>query len=283
MTIDDDDDSESFYTDDQLSARAQAKKLVRNWRITAVGSRPRDFMVRDLLIASHLRDGRQRLLRHYSKECAPWMGVRTIGVPPKLRKSACQLSALHYLHAMQLFQIVDRATKHERAIIRRLLQCWPTGLLVAKRGPSPRTGKDVCRLARLCPFCFSRQVTRLYQRLDVALEPYQDRTFVLARLNIPGDLFTNRFPTRLDDRCAFVRHRVGSALVDRVRKLGADGGLVTFVVGPRKSTDSEMELLATKSDLEFDFRIAVLGSIAAPTSLLRDLHHRNAPLFAIIR
>jgi hypothetical protein len=255
----------------------EARQLVERWKIIAIGNRPIDHMGRDLLIASHQRDSRQKIFRRLCSRPPGWVGRRTLRIPDDRRDLACRVTVVHYLHCLRLCQLYDHANDSQRCVIGRLLRCWPIGILVDWRGPGRRFQHDVCGLARLCPFCFVRRVMALYDSLHTVLRPQAQDLFVLARLKVPDELFAPSPQFALEQQCRFVRHQIGAALLEQLKQLGADGGLVAFLVGPRLSRPWYRNEMTSEPQAGFEFNLSVLGRIVRPTPELELLMRVGAP------
>jgi hypothetical protein len=103
----------------------------------------------------------------------------------------------------------------------------------------------------------ARRVVKLYDRLHAAIGLDENDVYLTARLTISDDLFDPNVGFSMYDRCRFVRTCVGNAVVDEMRTLGADGGLITFLVGPRRLQSSNRD--------GFDYELGVLGRITHAT------------------
>ena len=213
-----------------------ARAAVEQWLIQDVGRRPRDFMARDLLVASLLRDPRQWLYRCLSADLPAWIGRHIADIGDKrLRKVACQIAALHFVHAIHLHRLSENLDEPHQAIVARLQQCVPYGLLLNRSGYGPPDGRDICDLARQCPWCLARRVTEVYERLHALHREDIPGVFFVARVNLSDEAFAVSGTLTLREQCRLVRERLGTALIRDARAIGAEGGLVTFAVGPRLS------------------------------------------------
>ena len=251
------------YFDDTPTVRP----LVENWRITSVGNRPTDHLARDLLFASCQRDPRLWRLRKMFANKPLWMCRDVFTLCVHEQAMAVKYRALHFEHLRHLNSIAPSATEYERRLIDRLCNCWPYTVEVEWAGPGDKSPRDVCKMARQCPFCFARLVVDLYHRLRQG--PCPDRThklFVLGRLSLSDELF-DRDQRHVDprDRCKFVRKQIGNYLVSFAKSIGVEGGLISFQVGPQlyenrvwREGSAEFE-----SQEGFRYELAVLGEVTA--------------------
>ena len=79
-----------------------ALDAVLDWKFVALGRRPEDYMGRDLLLATLVRDGRKGLFHRLTGEPESWVVERAAHLPGKKQPAAVQLTALDYLHRRQL-------------------------------------------------------------------------------------------------------------------------------------------------------------------------------------
>ena len=143
---------------------------VKAWRIVDVGRRPLDFLMRDNLFGSLIRDPRafefQRLLRRPE----PWMEETLSHLAPGKARQALPVVVLDYVHKRllaSLFCPADTGRPFEETIeeFGRLWACPPTGALLEKRTGRGKAKMLLCGAKRLCPWCHSREVVRLYEAL----------------------------------------------------------------------------------------------------------------------
>jgi hypothetical protein len=164
------------YHPDPDLVRAQ----VCRWRLTALGDRPVDHVGRDLLLASLLRDRRNRRFRGLTRYPLPWMEERVAHLDHHHRRSAIQLTALDFLHRTQLGEIwyhygyesrdgpADREWLRSglgSETVRSLAACRPYGAEVAWAGEKVRSCDFTCGLGHICPWCHGRSVVALYKKL----------------------------------------------------------------------------------------------------------------------
>jgi hypothetical protein len=186
----DDPEEEVPWLDD--SGDLSPEKGVLDWSITAVGSRPEDFLARDLMLASLLRNPKPRGFHYRCMEPDYWAEHTVSRLPPRHQQQVRQHLALHYCHRRQLASLLPEAISSGQQgdpvqydLLRRLWRCWPYGVQVQWTGDGERTNQDVCELAWLCPWCFARRVSRLYKQLHTALSGSSDRThLVLCRIHV---------------------------------------------------------------------------------------------------
>jgi hypothetical protein len=239
-----------------------ARAAVEQWPIKAVGKRPVDFLARDLLIASLFRDPQQWLFRCLSATPPSWIGRHTSGIDGALRKQANQISAVHFLHAHHLQNLCTNLGEPHQAIVTRLLRCLPSGFLIDWNGPGRFYQRDVCDLARVCPWCLARRVVDLYGRLQNAWHSTgAQAAYFLARIRLSDEAFAVSPDLSLRDRCQLVRKRLGLALIQDARAVGAEGGLTTFTVAPKLSSKWTGEKVDPDPNAGFEFRMSLLGRI----------------------
>lgn len=170
---------------------------VEDWAITVIGSRPKDYAARDLLLGSLFRDPRPRGFHRLCLKPKRWMGTMVKGLETAQQEQGLQFVALHYLHRLKLLDMLPEARTQAEAghpeeynMLRRLWRCWPYGAGVEWRGEGDRTERDVCRLAWLCPWCFARNITRLNEELYEALPaPGPRKYLVLTKSQILSPAF----------------------------------------------------------------------------------------------
>ncbi|OAI55005.1 hypothetical protein AYO44_13710 [Planctomycetaceae bacterium SCGC AG-212-F19] len=241
-----------------------AQEAVANWRITAVGNRPRDHMGRDFLFGSLFRDYRPTMFSRYAKEPPEWM-LPLVNHLPAHRDQllATQHVILHYLHRQHLLEQVN--TAHEPPVelvngefefydsfqpgrpyhppvgdsecreLARMWRCWPYGVQTEWLGPGVRTERDVCGLSWLCPWCLARRVVELHDRLQrTVMRKAAGKHLVMLRANLPA----NQIRGRSDHGCLwrseidYVRRHFGTKLRTLAASLGVRDGLLTYQAGP---------------------------------------------------
>jgi hypothetical protein len=172
---------------------------VPEWRVTAVGQRPQDWIARDLIFGSIYRTrAAARLNRHireYRESAPDWVSLQLSHLPPPEKQSAIPLLA--YLEEWHNFlnTLIDPRDSAEdedlnadgRPTPRRLRACWPVGALVdwAGEGPAPR--RKVCNRPQACPWCYARHILDLYEKLRQGplRQPRPGRYLVQVSMSLP--------------------------------------------------------------------------------------------------
>jgi hypothetical protein len=119
------------WRDIDLPGAQAGRQAVADWQIISVGRRPIDYMGRDLLIGSWLRDGRLWPMRRFSNSCPQWAGEMTLELrsKPVLRKQAIQVIGANFLQMAHLARMKEMADGAQaEVLIERLSSCWPYGL-----------------------------------------------------------------------------------------------------------------------------------------------------------
>lgn len=236
---------------------------VQNWRIVAVGHRPEDYMGRDLLLGSLMRDERPRAFQWMSKKPLAWMNEMVTHLPVRDQKQALQFLCLHLLHRENLARLLDRF-RFSAQWLRRLWRCRPCGVLTEWVGRADwRTERDICGLHWLCPWCFCRRATKLYERLNQGpLRNSEGRYLVRAKASVTaleikrGDAIKRwveqhgidhemglpwdmRATIVQRDQFAFVRGDLGAMFRCEAAKLGVTDGLLFHQVGPHRTAQGQ--------------------------------------------
>lgn len=166
---------------------ADVMRQVEGWHILALGRRPRDFMARDLIVGSLLRDerpaGLHQRLRAYARKRPDWLEDAVGHLPGPAQKQAVQLLTVQFFHQRALAKLREYEDPGDD-VMDRLQRCWPVGALVEWRGAGTRTPADVCRLPRACPWCFARLAQDVYDRAAAALARTADPSTYLVQLNL---------------------------------------------------------------------------------------------------
>lgn len=263
-------------------------EAVLQWRVTAVGNRPQDHLARDLLHGSLLRDRRPRLYHGNVRQPPGWVLGAVEHLPPEVQKQAVEHVALHFLHRWHLARVCPRLLgpggASEGMEADRVWRCWPYGVEVRWDGPGRRTPKDVCGLARLCPWCHGRKALALHRRIEQGpLAGVTGGHLVLARATIWSESMGDRIgsgrfwqnpggpgphwylqenvllPPNFNrvlfpEYVRYVREEVAGDLVRQATGFGVRGGLVAYQVGPHL-TDEGLR--------QFRHELALLGELPA--------------------
>lgn len=244
--IDDiEDDLGVRYGKATLEFGACARNAVRPWKVDAVGNRPADWITRDLLFSPGNWDKRLWMFRSLSGDKAPtWIREGTSRWAPRLQKVVRKVRAFHFIHAHHTLQMRQHAIGNENIQaadqLEAVLRCWPQGVQVSWQGDGRRSERDVCQRSWLCPFCYARNIGKLYQRLNQVLslgDPSRYLLFVtvqcaeeeLSGLWEDGQGTENFTP---DERLTQTILEARTQLVDRLRDVGCRGGLVASQLVP---------------------------------------------------
>jgi hypothetical protein len=230
-------------------------------------------MGRDLLIGSWQRDLRLRQYRRHFKDPPGWVLEMIEQVPREFRHQAMQLLLLQFEHRRHLAQLMENT---DGAILRRLRRMWncpPYGMLHEKVETTGRTRFQTCDLQRQCPWCLVRNAILLYRRIEAG--PWHvpgDRVLVLASVRLDDELLSEAgFST--DDRIRSVRRQLAPQLIKFAANLGVDGGILTYLVGPRRFSENEWdhgEVVGPSYWRGFDYYLSVLGEVGQRLGLLRQ-------------
>lgn len=243
-----------------------AKESLAQWKIEAVGRRPQDFFVRDLLHSSLLRDRRPRFFHRYYDRPGKWMSALVEHLPSEDQAAAVAHVALHFLHRRQLVAlyqrwletpIAERQTDPDYRQIYRLWECEPTGVLLSWNDPNGSIRSNFqCGIPRLCPWCHARRALDLHRRLQKGpMKDLRGKFLVQARIEVIGEemgldddwleavltgqdvyqgLTEDDENVYLLDRrhTTFMRDRLGRVLLREAEALGVRGGFLSYHVGP---------------------------------------------------
>jgi hypothetical protein len=130
-----------------------------------------DHIGRDVIFGSLDRDHRLRWYHELRREPPDWLvcEARRIfrnleyTVSPKLVVKHLLLQALHYRHLAILAETTQEWSQAQRALWTGLVRCRPVGLLMEWAGRAARPHDHPCWRNRVCPWCHSRKVVKLYR------------------------------------------------------------------------------------------------------------------------
>jgi hypothetical protein len=269
----------------------------QEWAITAIGQRPIDHAGRDLLFGSLFRDPRPKGFHWYVRKPKGWMSDLVNHFPSlQDQQHALQMVVLQFLHRRKLCDLLPEArlsaesgSLDEYNLLRRLWRCWPFGAQVEWQERGDRSERDVCGLAWLCPWCFARKVTALYELLGQCVKPARttmrylllaktqmfspppDPSWVRSLVQHHGVRSSGSWPWWMVDlgnhSHTNFRRQLRQAEVkmscDRREELrqwakdqGVDGGLVTYQVGPDLYSDNNHDYSCFRQES------ALLGEVA---------------------
>ena len=261
----------STAIDDPVETDPQAATVA--WRIKAVGRRPRDYMGRDLLIGSWQRDLRFRRFRRHFKDMPEWVLEMTSSVPHDRRHQAVKLLLVQYEHRQHLATLMEQADGLDLRRLQRIWRCPPYGMQHTRAGDQSRGVFRTCDLQRQCPWCVARCAIELYDRLEAG--PWQspgDRLLVLVTLKL-DDQELSEAGYSPDDRIRSVRRDASVQLPKFADAIGVDGGIITYLIGPRRFSETEWsggEVVGPQYFRGYDYFITVLGEVGQRRDLLRQ-------------
>jgi hypothetical protein len=206
----DSDEYENCQTPWATELGYNAKKSVKDWVIRGVGKRPHDFIARDVLFGSLFRDHRVPWFHRYVRCPSQWMQEIVRDLPDECRLPALEYLALHYQHKLHLARMVEMADKEfgedskEMKTIGRLWKCTPSTVMVARSKPrSWCIPMQSCGLYHLCPWCFARKVTVLYDCIRTnVLADVAGKHLLLAKMTYAEPLFGRGEEYRVEDVCS---------------------------------------------------------------------------------
>ncbi len=252
-----------------------ARQEVLGWAVRSVGKRPEDWLARDLLHGSLARDKRVWQYHRMRKGGTrpSWTMQDTDQYSDSERKTIANCRILHFSHLRYLHVLREHLAETAQ-VIARLWHCWPTGFECEWHGEGTRTARDVCDMMRLCPFCLTRGVVRLYRRiLSGPLATSTEKLLLSGRLVCTDALLGNSdlcLPLRA--RITRLREQLGGFLRREAVCFGASGGILVFQMGPQKDVLSRWENGETvaESITRFSYRISILAEVTNPTIRLLD-------------
>jgi len=234
-----------------------ARNAVEQWPIAAVGRRPKDFMIHDLLIGSMIRDPRAAGLQRLFRKPMLWIVELVAHLKDdSQRKRAEEQLSFWYVHFESIAKVLTSAegngcNDHEKKLFSRILGCTPVGALSERR--SGRRGHRYCDRPRLCPFCLTRRVLKLWDVLNPVVQAGakgQRSYLVRGLVRIPEEQLRvegirwwyqqRQGQMRSNVRCdcgwrteaLYVNEELRPQLIDRAEYLGISAGLTTYHAGP---------------------------------------------------
>ncbi|MHB1035006.1 MAG: hypothetical protein ACYC35_15270 [Pirellulales bacterium] len=162
-----------------------------SWTITAIGKRPVDHMVRDLLFGSLIRDPRGFMFRQRSLKPDSWITTaleESLGHLDPAGIQLISLASLHYEHLANARTSDEPFSPKLIEVLRRARRCWPMGAQVEPPPNSEHTPRDVCQNAHVCPWCHARTLVAIHKALtNGPLRTLDDRKLLVgARYTVPG-------------------------------------------------------------------------------------------------
>lgn len=156
---------------------------VVNWEFATVGNRPVDHLGRDVLLGSLMRDRRSKAFRSISRKTFEWAEARVAHLPAERRAAAVQLTTLDLLHRGLLGRLWGRidptaglevlgevgrrigaSADTPIGTLIRLNSCRPAGAKY-RRVDDFMEEDFTCGRTAICPWCHSRAVVALHERL----------------------------------------------------------------------------------------------------------------------
>jgi len=141
-----------------LTRGGQAWQSVCSWQPEAVGHRPLDWAVRDLIVGGAVRDPRNWAIRQLIKKQHPRLYQGTYGCTDKDRKQIARCRAYMFFHDLSL----HRYREVDSLLVDRLMQCPPNLFLVGMNEGGLRGNRG---LAKLCPYCLARNAAKMYRSI----------------------------------------------------------------------------------------------------------------------
>jgi len=104
-------DDQFEWRDIRLPGADRARQILDQWEIRSVGKRPIDYMCRDFLISSSLREARLWAMKKFSAFPPSWAGQMTqhLHADQTLRKQAIQIVGINFLHLAHLAGLYEKA------------------------------------------------------------------------------------------------------------------------------------------------------------------------------
>lgn len=265
---------------------------VSPWRITAIGNRPQDHLVRDNLFGALIRDHRGQAFQALLRQPRGWMENAVEHLAGPQRRTALQVVALYSLYQGMYANFLASAAANPDAppfpgvldAIQQAQRCWPVGALLAPGPGVQATDRFVCKQAYLCPWCHGRRVNHLYGSLRSRFaEPVPFRWLLQIRLDLliddlPLDAISlwHHYMCRRD-RAQFgeanfpwlrvpiyyVHDEIKMQLRDKIARLGLEGGIFTYQLGPDRASDDH---------LGFSHRLGILGEITFDSQTAEDAY-----------
>jgi hypothetical protein len=211
-------------------------RAIDEYPIKALGRRPADYRVLDMMHGSCFRVPRLQRFGRTSRDPEQWQLARTAHLPGGMRIQACQHLALRRDHLGGLYRLPEGlpeelANTEVLGHIGRLAECPPYGVLL--EGDGEDLARKICGHKRLCPWCLARWSDDLYGRLmrgPCRPADGSGKAWVMGRLCLPG-VEDDAGP--VDAEVAVTRSRWGGALIRwATEQLGAVGGVLVHQIGP---------------------------------------------------
>jgi hypothetical protein len=221
---------------DEPGERDSVRRLIDRYPIRAVGRRPEDHRVRDLMHGSCFRIPRLQRFGRLARDPEDWQVAGTAGLPEGVRRQAATHLALRRDHLGGLYRLSrDLPPGLEGwkpiAYIRRLMECPPHGVLLDR--DDAQLNRLICKRKRLCPWCLARWSDDYFRRLiggPCRPEAGSGKIWVMGRITVEAR-DDGRGPTR--DRVERTRRRWSGALTRWARdRLGSVGGVWIHQIGP---------------------------------------------------
>jgi hypothetical protein len=234
--------SEDFTCED-LDEGSSVERFIGRFPIKAVGKRPEDYRVRDLMHGSCFRIPRLQRFARLSRHPQPWQIEATQHLPEEQRSQAWAHLALRRDHLGGLHRLTAKLPFESEGFgasgyINRLTECPPHGVLLD--GEVSQLIRKICKRKRVCPWCLARWSEDYFQRLMAGpCRPAEaiGKMWVMGRLTVTEDEDV-KVLTR--DRVQLTHKRWGGALTRwATNKLGSVGGILIHQIGPPRGLASE--------------------------------------------
>lgn len=251
----------------EIPFAGKARQLVFSPRVVAVGNRPRDHAQRDLLIGGWQKDGRCYQFRKLIKHKDPRCYEDTSSLRKTDRDTCARARAFQIMHAAALYRIKHHLGEDSRfsRTLSSLLRCPPT-LIGFDSESLKRQGFRTCNRARLCPYCLSRKVLNLYERLSNDYGVGTNKCLASVAITAPmsSEVASSSFSCGTRDLFKRAAKEVRVLLSNLAKKhLGLTGGLFVTDAGPNLVTNdrwSDGELVVEKSK-GLELHSVVLGEV----------------------
>lgn len=240
-----------------------------NWYIVAVGKRPKDYIVRDLLLQSVYNDGRQWTFRNLLKQDAAWL-LENVSDAALLHKQTKAVRAYMVNHFAAMNDAQARCSGRCAMALSAAGSCWPTMAQVKWRGNGAKTNQNICKQAWICPFCFARNVLPVLSAIEDKLSNRAETTLLVRGVL---DLSTSTILPEITRDEVDARFReAGRALQQKVESWGAAGGLRTFAIEPvweRSANWRDGEVVTSEGEA-ISLRVGIIAEIPEPARTFRQ-------------
>ena len=213
-----------------LASHEKAWKSVYALDVEAFGRRPLDYAKFDQVVGSAYRSTGSYVLTELKNSEHPSMNrylqFEDTG-ESRVRREGRYPSTIAYL--FHYYRVLHEAKTEDPETIDRLLTCPPSLLLLNNDG---LRSIRCCRATKLCPFCLSRQVEQLYQKVCNLCS--EDEVLVKTTLSMPIEANWDLIRAgEADDEIDRTRRRLKRIHQDIKAGLSSDAGFCTFQLFPK--------------------------------------------------